>query len=452
MVACLIGLSTLASAQPISSFAVPEDYLPGLKPLLESALRQSPRMIARNAEEVIAEADRIAARAGQLPTIGGYASYHPYARERRWDPNGLTSNVGNNEKIAYNFSLSQPVFHWGALRDTTRMAELRLKIAEGNTAEAYRILLDHVRNHYLQLVVLKASVARARFNQQIADDALAIARSKRQQNVISEADLFTPTVTAEQARLRVDQTEFNYEISKTSLAKLCGVEVVSDAAVADAIPAVTPDSASVERLVDEFLGRGEPDTFYLQNLRRGIEIEKLTHDIHNTRLKPKISASVGVSQDEQTFSYASASTNKYKIQTTYAGVMVNWTIFDSFSTRSAKIASLARRRELERIYKAEAGDLLMSVQTQKRQLEFAARGLAISEKFLASAEDGVRVAEDNLRRGLSSEAAVSDARLLLQTRQLETFAARNDYLMKLSQLLSTTLNDPALNLLPAKYR
>ena len=408
-------------------------------------------MIARNAEEVIAEADRIAARAGQLPTVGGYFSYHPYARERRGEaPDPIL--VGNNEKIAYNLSINQPVFHWGALRNSTKMAELRSKVAEGSTAEAYRILVDQVRNHYLQLVVLKASLHRARFNQQVADEALVIARSKRQQNVLSEADLFTPTVTAEQARLRTDQAEFNYEASKKSLAKLCGVDALAEGDVAEGIPAISPNSAAVEQVVNEFLGQGEPDTYYLQNLRRGIEIEKLSYDIHNTRLKPKINATAGVSQDEQTFSFANALTSKYKIQTTYAGVSVNWTIFDSFSTRSAKIASMARRRELERAYKMEAADLLMNVQNLKRQLEFSARGLAISEKFLASAEDGVRVVEDNLRRGLASETAVSDARLLLQTRQLETYAARNDYLLKLSGLLSTTLNDPALNLLPAKYR
>ena len=53
---------------------------------------------------------------------------------------------------------------------------------------------------------------------------------------------------------------------------------------------------------------------------------------------------------------------------------------------------------------------------------------------------------------MGSQTSVDSARLHLYTRQIEAFQARNDYLLKLSGLLSTTLNDPALNLLPAKYR
>jgi Outer membrane protein len=446
----LAGFAPFVSAQAPSSLPVPEDYFPGLKSLLETALQQSPRMVARNAEEAISEAARREIRAGQLPTIGGYASYYPYARERRGEaPDPVT--VGNNEKVAYNFSLNQAVFHWGALRNNTKIAELRQKMAEGSTAEAYRMLVEQIRAQYLALVVSKMSLTRARFNQQVAEDALALARSRRERNVISEADLFTPTIAAEQARLTTDRVEFEYENGRVYLGKLCGLEAIPDEQIPAEIPAVSPDSAEVERVISSFTGQGEPDTFYMRNLRRGIEVEKLSYKIADTRLKPKVNAQVGVSQDEQTFAFGT-NTSRYKIQSTYAGVSINWTIFDSFATRQSKIASLTRRRELERAYKEQAGDLLRTVQNQKRLLEFSARALAIAEKLLGSSENGVRVAEEDLSRGVGSQASVDAARLHLYTRRLEAYAARNDYLLKVSNLLSTTLNDPALNLLPAKYR
>jgi len=447
---CLLGFAPLMWAQSPSSLAVPEDYFPGLKSLLETALQQSPRMIARNAEEVIAEAWRAEVRAGQLPSIGGYASYYPYTRERRGEAPDVT--VGNNEKIAYNFSVNQAVFHWGALRNNTKIAELRQKMAEEGTADAYRLLVEQIRAQYLTLVVNKTTLARARFNQHVADEALALARSRRERGVIAEADLFTPTITAEQARLWTDRVEFDYENSRILLGKLCGLPAVPDDQIPAEIPNITPNSSEVERVVNAFTGQGEPDTYFMRNLRTGIEIEELNYKIANTRLKPKLNVQVGVSQDEQTFSFATALTSKYKIQSTYAGVSLSWNIFDSFATRNAKKASLTRRRELERAYKEQVGDLLLSVQNQKRQLEFSARALAIAEKLLSSSETGVRVAEEDLSRGVGSQASVDAARLHLYTRQIEAYQARNDYLLKLSGLLSTTLNDPALNLLPAKYR
>ena len=450
--ACLIaGFAPLVCAQSPSSLAVPEDYFPGLKTLLETALQQSPRMIARNAEEVIAEAYKAEVRAAQLPSIGGYASYSPYTRERRGEaPDPVV--IGNNERVAYNFSLNQPVFHWGALRSGTKIAELRQKMTEGGTADAYRLLVEQIRAQYLSLVSGKIMLARARFSQQVADDALALARSRRERNVISDADLFTPTITAEQSRLVTDRSEFDYENGRILLGKLCGVAAIPDEQIPGEIPAVTPNSAAVDRVVSEFVSQGEPDTYYTKNLRRGIEIEKLAYKIADSRLKPKLSVSVGASQDEQTFAFATAQTSKYKIQSVYFGINVNWTIFDSFATRNAKLASLTRRRELERTYKEQSGDLLMAVQNQKRLLEFSARALAIAEKLLGSSENGVRVAEEDLRRGVGSQASVDSARLHLYSRRIEAFSARNDYLLKVSGLLSTTLNDPALNLLPAKYR
>ncbi len=448
---CLVGLAPSIWAQSPSSLAVPEDYFPGLKSLLETALQQSPRMIARNADEVIAQTYRNEVRAGQLPNIGGYASYYPYARERRGEaPDPIL--VGNNEKVSYNFSLNQPVFHWGALRNNTRIAELRQKMAEEGTADAYRLLVEQIRAQYLTLVVTKTALERARFSQRVADEALALARSRRERGVIAEADLFTPTITAEQARLWTDRVEFDYENNRVLLGKLCGLPAVPDDQIPAEIPNVTPNSAEIDRMVSTFTGQGDPDTYYMRNLRTGIEIEELNYKIATTRLKPKINAQAGVSQDEQTFAFANAQTSKYKIQTTYAGVSINWNIFDSFATRNAKIASLTRRRELERAYKEQVGDLLLAVQNQKRQLEFSARALAIAEKLLTSSEGGVRVAEEDLSRGVGSQTSVDSARLHLYTRQIEAFQARNDYLLKLSGLLSTTLNDPALNLLPAKYR
>jgi len=439
-------------AQPASddSLRIPEDYFPGLKTLLETALKQSSRMIANNANEVIAETDRVSMRAGQLPTVGGYGSYYPWDRERRGSaPDPVT--VGNNKKVGYNFSLNQPVYAWGALHNNTKIGELRLKMAQGQTADAYRLLVGEIRTQYLQLIVKKAGLARVRLNQRIADDALALARSKQEKNVISEADLFGPTIAAEQARLWTDRTEFEYESSKVLFGKLCGVPPLTDEEIPEAIPAVSPASASIDRVVAEFTGHGEPDTYYLRNLRRGIEVERLNYKIVSTRLKPKVNAVAGVSQDDQVFGFADQ-TARYKIQSAYAGVSVSWNVFDGFATRSAKIASLTRRRELERSYKEQSADLLVALQNQKRQLEFSTRSLAITEKLLGSAANGVKVAEDDLKRGLTSDAAVDAARLNFYGAQLETYAARNDYLMRVAELLSTTLRDPALANLPSRLR
>lgn len=447
----LIALSSVIRAQAPNdeSLPLPENYFPGLAKLLDAALTQSPRMIARNTDIVIAEADRISARAGQLPTVGGYTNWYPWTRDTRLN-NNLTSQVSNGHKLGYNFSINQPLFHWGALRNNTKIAELREKMAKGQYADGYRMLVEEIRAQYLLLIVKKASVARGKFNQKIADDALNIARSKQEKHVISEADLFGPTITAEQARLWTDRVQEDYDNARITLGKLVGRPPLTDEEVPEAIPPVTPATTSIQRIVTKFKSGGEIDTYALSYTRQQIETERLNYQITDKRLWPKLNAVVGVNKDEQ--SYPGFDNTKYDVQSVYSGVAASWNIFDGFSARGAKAASLARRRQLERNLADQKADLVQTVVGQQRQIEFSARNLAIVEKLFESSTTGYQNAQDDLKRGLVSEATLDASRLTFQDSQINAFLARNEYLLKVADFLSTTQQDPALDRLPANLR
>ena len=426
-------------------FPVPENYFPALKDLIETASKQSPRVIARNTENAVAEADRITARAAQLPTLGGYFSFYPWTRDKRAD---LPEATGV-KKTAYYLSVVQPLFHWGALRDGTRIGELHKRIIEGQSAEAFRLLVDEIRAQYLQIIVNKGTLARARFNQTIADDQLALARSKLEKNVIAEADMFTPTITAEQARLAADRAADEYENSRIYLGKLCGLPPIPDEQIPTEVPAITPAASALQSVTAQFAAQPELNNYVLQGARDQIETEKLNYRVASTRLRPKVNLVVGTSQDEQNYSLNSV---RYKVQSYFAGVTVNWSIFDGFATRSAKQVSLARRRQLELSYKDQTADTIAAVKTQMRQIEFAARNLAIVERMLGSAGDNLKARKDDMARGVASDAEVSAAQLGLYDWQLTAYQARNDYMMKVSKLLSATMKDPALQNLPSQPR
>lgn len=443
--------SVFLRAQPSTNAALPlpETYFPGLKTLLDAAVRQSPRMILRNTEEAVAEAERIMARAGQLPSVRAWGGYYPWTQDTVGD--GTQSKT---QKTAYNIAVEQPMFHWGALRDTTRIGDLRKKIAGGQTAEVYRGLVAEIRAHYLQLVLKRLSLERARAVQKMADEALLQARERLEQKVISESDLFGPTINAEQARLAADRTEEELENARTYLGKLCGAAPLSLAEIPTGIPPIAPASEAIETLVAEFAGQPDPSTYGLQNLRRQIEIEKLNYNVANARLRPKVNAVAGLKQDEQNYQYTqdSARNYKYEVQSLFTGLEVNWPIFDGFTTQAMKTAALARRRQLERDYGDQVENVIRTIRGQKRQLDFAVRGLAISEQYLAQGSRTLRTREEDQRRGLVSVADLNTARLQYLDTQMATFAARNDYLLRVAELLSATLNDPVLASLPPSLR
>ncbi|ACB77214.1 TolC family protein [Opitutus terrae] len=439
-------------AQPLRSpvLPLPENYFPGLKRLLETAVKQAPRMIARNTDEIVAEAERTTLRAGQLPSMRAYGSYYPWTQDRRGDASETTTT----QKVAYNVFLEQPLFHWGALKDASRIGELKVKIAQGDTVEAYRLLISEIRSQYLQLIFKRLSVERTRATQRMAEQSWQIARERFERKEISESDLFSARMGAEQARLWTDRFQEDYDTARYVLGKLCGMPTIPDEEVPREIPAIARAETEIDGLVRAFTTQEDPVTYGLENLRRQVDIEQLNYDIAKTRLRPKVNAVVGLTQDQQDYVYTqnSARNYRYEVQSLYTGVSVNWSIFDGFASRAAKASALARRRQAERTYEVQRENVLVSVRAKKRQLDFAARGLAMSEEYLALGERSFRTKEEDQKLGLASPTDLENARLQLFDARVSTFNARQDYLLRAADLLSATLNDPALTNLPSLPR
>jgi outer membrane protein TolC len=216
------------------------------------------------------------------------------------------------------------------------------------------------------------------------------------------------------------------------------------------VPAITPSLSALQSVAAVFTGQSEPTTYSLQTLRDQIESERLTYKVADARLRPKLNAVVGTTQDEQSFTIDPGA--KYEVQSNFAGISVSWAVFDGFATRSLKRSSLARRRQLERNYEQQSEAAIEGVRSQMQQLEFAARHLAIVEKLLGSAEGYVGQRTDEMKRGVASDTELNAARSAFYTTQITAYAARNEYLMLSAKLLSTTQNDPAVPNLPADSR
>lgn len=426
----------------VSTVPLPETYFPELKAIIQAAVAQSPRMIARNIDNTIAEQNRIAARAGQLPAVGALVQYNPWQRDRRAD----LAEPTDTKKFYYSISLIQPLFHWGALQSATRMGQLQVKIATGLTAEAYRLLVQEIRGSYLQLVLKKLALSRTGLYLDITTEQLNVAQTKLEKRVFSEAEMFMPRLTHDQARLSLDRATADYEDSKVMFAKLTGASPLNDNQIGIEIPQIAASPENLRAVLTRHVGQTVLDSYLLANLRTQIEIEDLTHQIATTRLKPKVNFLLGASQDEQ--SYTANIAQKYELQSTFVGVQVTWTIFDGFSARSAINSSNARKRQLQRSLDEASTNLSDSLRIQLRNLEFAARSMEMGDRMLGSGEAMLTQKQEDSKRGVVSDAEVRAARLNYYDAQVNAFNSRFDYLMKTTDFLSSMLEDPALENLP----
>lgn len=422
--------------------ALPEKTFPQLEAILRSAVQQSPQMLNRALELEIAENNRIVARSNLLPTLGGWANYLE-AKDTRADQSGRLDVT----KIGYNFTLTQPVFHWGERRNLAKIGEIQSAIAKGQYREAYRAFAQNLRTDYLRLIVQKVGVERSGVNLEYARSQLAQAEDRLAKKVISELEIAGIRYSVEQATIAHEQNQFNFEMAKASFARLSGTPTLADTAIPDAIPVVAGDNAAFNRLLAGFLGAPElpaPDAI---TARKQLEVQRLNLANVKTRLAPKINFVAGVSQDEQSYTINVA--EKFRVNSIFVGVSGNWTIFDGFSAQMAKRTEIARERIMQSDYKQLTERLTQQAQTQVKLLDFAGRQMKLSDRTLATAELVLKGKQEDFGRGVASETEVGLARIGLLDARVNAYLVRTDFYIKTADFLATISEDPVVHNLSA---
>lgn len=422
------------------SVVTAEKLYPELDEILKKAVAQSPRMINRAIDLENAENDRIAARAGLLPNIGGSFSYYE-AKEKRGDI-GERMNV---PRVYYAFSISQPLFHWGERMNNAKAGQIRELMVQGNYREAYRIYVQEVRNLYLSLIIGKLRSKRAAFNLEYANGQLRQGEERLEQKVISDGQMFSIRIAAERAQVEAERLAYQQQINLASFARLTGQQLRAED-VPDAVPSVDSQASVLQGLVQGFLAQSELPTNEALYMRRALELERLNLANQKTRLKPKLSLVLSATQDEQRYETIGY---KYEVQSYYAGVSIYWTMFDGFSTRSAVRSSMAKIRAMENDYRVLTERLGEQAQDQLRLADFALRAAAINDKLLESSEGNLHTKREQFDRGAISKEEVDIAQLALYDAQLTAYSHRMEYLVKISELLGTVVEDPILANLPA---
>lgn len=440
LLACLLQAATPA----VDDIPLPEKLHPELEAILRNAVQQSPRMLNQALDLEIAENDRIAARAGLLPSVSASASYYVAS-----DQVDKTNGRYNTTKTPYSLSLNQPIFHWGERRNTNNIGIIQKNIAQGQYRLGYRLLAQELRTGYLRLIYYKIAVKRAQFYQQYVTNQLKIQEDRLVKKVISAVEISTARLNAELGQINLERTEFEYENAKRSFARLAGIGSIADSAIPDTITKATYNQATYESLVADFLSQKDPLNFEAFNLRQRVDIEKLTLANAKTRLRPKVNGVLALSQDEQS-DFLGQEGKRYDYSSRYAGISVNWALFDGFASGAAVRNSLARRQQLENNYQQLIDRLGQDAQTAAKQINFSSRMMAIQDRQLVDIYGNLNTVQDEFKRGVKSDADVSIAQLQVYDNELGANNARIDYLIKVGDLLGTLDADPIVANLPAK--
>jgi outer membrane protein TolC len=442
----LVAAASLRAEAPPIQGTLPEDYLPGLKPLLKEAVERSPNTINASLAVAQAEANRYQSDSILYPQVGASVNY---ADTREQAKGGLPSN---NKGLYYSASISQPVFQWGAYKDQSKIAHLGEKISERNFAEAYRTLATLIREQYMGLISKKIAVRNERFRQKIDAESLLAQKARFESGASSQSELTNYQMALDEQTLAGDRVQEDYDYGKRLLTRLVGIDM--DKLPDDSVPLEIPHPEITATLADAvlagFVGEGIESTFQNEVYRMYLKEQDLNYSIAKVRLLPKVALSASYSY--QNYTAASATyVNQYGLQEEAVNLGATWTIFDGLATRGAKLSALASRRQYEVARQTYVDQTVDTITYLRHQLGYSQRALAFAEMHDALLEVLVKQLNDDKARGYASDASIDAGILNYYATRYLMVNARSDYLGRWSEFISLAGIDPAISNISPRY-
>ncbi len=424
---------------------LPEDLMPALRPLLVSALAQSPQMISRNIEIAQAEGNRIQNASALWPSMGSNIQYG----------SNTTSASGSlvasaNMGMQYSVSANQAVYHWGALTAMADSGKIGVKIAERNYAEAYRLLLLALRRQFLELTAKKIALRNVEFALKEAEVAVTLAEEKLKTKSIPPGVLGGAQAARDATRLARDRAVEDLDYSRRLFLLSCGQSDLGVDAIPGEVPRPNYAPEVVARLQQQFSQSKGDGVYSILNLRDTIKQAELDYQIARVRLRPQFGFSAWVNQATQTQIDGSV-LNRYVTRSTNIDVVANWSIFDGLATRGAKLSALSHKRDLERTLRTSLDQIMLQASDQEKQLGFAWRGLQFAQQGRDGADGAITILKEDIKLGRASSADLGPAQLGLYQAEYNLAVARADFLNRWAEYVSTVGADPMLEVVPQHY-
>ncbi len=408
-------------ATAADALRLPETLLPALQPLLDAALKESPRVLSSRLALLAADANILAARApqGWQAGIGAGADVR---QEMRRDIPGVHYSF----RFSYGVSVSKSLWDWDAKANRARYAELQRQLAEGELAEARRALVLELRAQFAGLIVRTAELAQARREDDRLSRLLTHDHERAARGEVTALDLNDSENALSLARLAAERLASQLRRAGEDFSVLAGLKDFHAASLPAEIPPV-PDLAAALRPP----AAPAPDVAALEAANTQLAAARATLAAEKVRQKPTLDLVAGVAQDE--VNYTANIGSKVGVQTNYVGLRLNWNIWDSHASDAAVSHALTAVRQAE-LAVLQAGDTL------RRQLADGADDVRLGQQELALRETQLanaiaRLAADQGRRdaGEISADAWEQRSLAADKLRLDVQQARAAQLLRVAE-------------------
>lgn len=434
------------AADPRLAGTLPEDQIPALKAILQTALKQSPTMMGQNIALAQSAANRYYSSAALWPSLGASGNYGLNGGSAS-DPPSSSRSTG----FGYGVSFSEALYQWGANKAQSDIGKLSQQVAERQFAEVFRGLAVTLRSQYLGLISKKIGLQVVRYQLQLQETTLAAGEDQLKEGTLAEGDLIASRLAAQDTRLAIDRMVQDYDASRRIFQRLAGLDDLAEASIPVDLARPPYSAETATALLSAFLGGGVEETPQAQTFALTLKQNDLSLKIVKTNLYyPKFSFGAGYNLTTSTNFLPTGAVTSSGISYNF-GITANVPLFNGFAQTGAKLSAYAAKRGTEQQRRNYLNSTADAAESLRRQLELTARALDLAEIRRALAQDAVQRTTEQFNDGAVAKVILDGTIGNLNAANLYAVQARGDYLNRWSEFVSLVGADPVLHALPASY-
>lgn len=391
----IIGSELLAAAAEPAGEKT-DAYALSLKESQELALQYSHAMRAADLQREVAAGRTMAAWSGALPTVRAQFS------------KTFSDSYSNDDRDrflkSYNtrLQLSQPLYQGGKVGASLRAARLYRQRVEEEIRATRQQLLYNVRVLYFR-ILLDAELLRVAQEQlALAEKYLADTQTRRDMEVATNYDVLRAEVARTNDSTSVTRQRNALQNDRSAFLNLLGLPMHCRLDLTDALTYLQREPAAAKLLYRQ-ADTHRPE---MRSSRLGIEIQ--TADIHVTRaeLFPHVGlqAEYGRTTDDFSAGWERWSPNWF------AGISVDWTIFDALLIRGQLKEKRAVKAQLGENCAALGDTVRLEVQRAVLDIGSARDAVTSQAKNVEQARESLRLTQVRQQQGVSTYLDVLDAR------------------------------------------
>ncbi len=323
-----LQISTIFPAVLVAQISVADKIFPDFLLSAEKTLENAEALSKSLFSEDRARENLRLRKAPRLPSLQSFAQYH-YQTEQFDQPTGDQ----DSERFLYGLTLRQPLYHWGALKANHEVGQILLQTAQQNTETLRTLLRNELQRRALGYYIAIRENQFAQTNLRHYSRLLEQAESSNEQGVISLTEL----ETARQNHRNSTQHQISTLTAKLSIHHRLLKDFSLPEEQLDEIPEELPmdlpiDIETWEQRVQDFTTSGYLDHPEYQVVLSNIEVQEKHIDIAKAGNRPLVDLVVGANQDDTTYMLSQLDDRFRQIY--YAGIRVNWRIFDGHATQA----------------------------------------------------------------------------------------------------------------------